>query len=373
MMKNELSGVARAAEFLSAADKTRVAVLFHDDADGVCSGALLVELLHRLGAGEIKSFSTRVGPTADRELLRDVFSNSPTLVISADFSGELDALAREAVSKDAEYVGIDHHALQKYNFPDHPGEAGRVLYVNPLLDGESCPASCYVFRICSELSDFSEWEWAAALGIIEDFGAEECPDVVKDMLRRYPDLFETTKINSSELRRTTFGRMAQALSIASVWGGWQGAKSALEALLECNSPYEFSEMRHESVRKLYEKSGEVDKESERILKDFERNAQPYGRVLFYSFESGLKMKSVIATELGVRYPKNILVIAQNEEGRMKCSFRAQEADVNLDAVIRSSLAGLEGSGGGHAKAAGATVTQKDFRTFLERFVKECGE
>ena len=72
----------------------------------------------------------------------------------------------------------------------------------------------------------------------------------------------------------------------------------------------------------------------------------------------------LSTELSYR-TKKTLIVAREDWDRMKMSIRSTY--IKLPDIVNESLLGLDGYGGGHELACGASINTNDFPKFLERF------
>ncbi len=59
-----------------------------------------------------------------------------------------------------------------------------------------------------------------------------------------------------------------------------------------------------------------------------------------------------------------MVIRQNEE---KIIMSLRSATTKIEPIVKKSIEGLDGFGGGHEFACGAGVAKDQFQEFLERF------
>ncbi len=363
------TSISDAVQLLRSVEGKKVSLTYHDDADGICSAALLVSLLHKLKVKEIKRDATRVGPTLDRDLIDEIVAWKPDLAVTVDFAGGLDGLAEAMCGIKADTLCIDHHIIHDYDFPKE------TVYINPRKDKKAKPASAYVFDLLKRFpeieDDLEDLEWIAALGTIGDFGVEDAPGLIRRIVERYPELFETKEISSAVLRETTFGRMAEMISSASVWGNHLCVDEALDAVLGSAEPKDLAERNAPSAKKIGEGFDEIMVEAHRIEEDFEDKSEKHGKVRFFIYKSPYRIKAMLATRLGVKHSDELVMICQDGSEDVRCSFRCQDGSVDLDNTLREILKGLEGTGGGHPKAAGATIDRGDFPEFKKRLFKRC--
>ncbi len=361
MLKNDLGG---AMLFLKSIKRKKVAVVSHDDSDGSCSAALVIRLLKKIGTNnKILNFSTRGSPSISDDLMKNIISERPDVVITCDFAGGLDRSAHVFDKEGIRCLMIDHHVVQDYKFPEG------CVYLNPQLDGKTMPCSAFIYDLCMRMTDFEENLWIAAVGTIEDFGAAERKDLIEKCMKKYPELFEKKDIDNRKLFDTTFGLVGKIIGSAPSWASYQGAELATKVLLEVDSPRDFLDLNNKDVKMLYEKFEMIDLDVKKAVRQFDEKNEKDGRVRMLTISSEYPIKSKVSTIISAKdeYYKDVIVVVEENTKSVSMSLRNQSGDFDLDSIIRESLSGLEGAGGGHRKAAGAVVAKKDFDAFMEKF------
>ena len=360
MLKND---VEKAVLFLKDIKKKKVAVVSHDDSDGSCSAALVIRLLKKIGTNnKIFNFSTRGSPSISDELMEDILSEKPDVVITCDFAGDLDKSAHVFDKDGIKCLMIDHHVVPDYKFPDG------CLYLNPQLDGKTMPCSAFIYDLCMKITDFDENLWIATVGTIEDFGASEREDLIRKCMKKYPELFEKKDIDNRKLFDTTFGLVGKIIGTAPSWASYKGAELATKALLEVDSPRDFLDLTNSDVKMLYEKYEIINLDVKKMVRMFDDENEKDGRVRTFFITSKYPIKSKVSTIISAKdeYYKDVIVIVEENSRSASMSLRNQSGDFDLNSIIRESLSGLEGMGGGHKKAGGAVVSGKDLDAFMER-------
>ncbi|MCK5062417.1 MAG: DHH family phosphoesterase [Candidatus Aenigmarchaeota archaeon] len=361
MLKND---VEKAVLFLKEIKKKKVVVVSHDDSDGSCSATLMIRLLKKVGTNnQILNFSTRGSPSISDELMKDILSEKPDVVITCDFAGSLDKSAHVFDGDGIRCLMIDHHVVQDYKFPEG------CVYLNPQLDGKTMPCSAFIYDLCMKMTDFEENLWIAAVGTIEDFGAAEREDIIRACMKKYPELFEKKDIDNRKLFDTTFGLVGKIIGSAPSWASYHGAELATKVLLEIDSPRDFLDLANKDVKTLYEKYEMINIDVKKTVRQFDEKNEKDGRVRILVMSSEYPIKSKVSTIISAKdeYYKDVIMVAEENTKSVSISLRNQSGDFDLDSIIRESLSGLEGTGGGHKKAAGTVVSKKDFDVFMERF------
>lgn len=101
-------------------------IVFHDDADGICSGAIASQLLDELGLSYYMACVEKVFPQV-LELIND--ARCDFLVFADLGSGRADKIS-ELISKDRKVYIFDHHDAKSVEDP-------RLIHLNPELHGLS--------------------------------------------------------------------------------------------------------------------------------------------------------------------------------------------------------------------------------------------
>ena len=91
------------------------------------------------------------------------------------------------------------------------------------------------------------------------------------------------------------------------------------------------------------------------------------KLIFFEYEGRASFTKTISEELCYKFPKHkvvMIVFKKDKSDFYSMSFRGNNFDVNE--LVRNSLKGLSGNGGGHKFSAGAVVKIIDFNEFKKR-------
>ena len=292
------------AEFLSRIKNKRVAIIHHDDGDGICAGVLAEKIMNGR-ENKINLFTTRIAPKVTDDLYKEVAVLKPELVIMTDFAGDIDKSANRFIKEfDCDVVIVDHHVWRDYKFHK------KVLYANPRVDIDNnryTPAAAYMYMIGIEACEnFERYSWIAALGTMTDFGVSENEEIVRVVFEKYNDLFECKTLDNRELFGTTFGSIGNAISSGVSWGGYKAVDMITEALSSADSPYGFLDAGTKELKKIWSEFRKIDAEVQRLVDDF---FSRYGKedknnrkspVVVYEIKSKYYLKSEISTIISSR-------------------------------------------------------------------------
>ena len=138
-----------------------VLLIHHWDADGICSGAMLLSELGKMGAGKVENEVPRLGEyEMDREWLEERGRNGPGILVTADICIPLPNMLAMRDSLAVDLIMFDHHSR------DPVSEDG-IHFVNPTsLRGEDWPSNTLV------LSDFFSRgpDLLTVMGLVGDKG-----------------------------------------------------------------------------------------------------------------------------------------------------------------------------------------------------------
>jgi single-stranded DNA-specific DHH superfamily exonuclease len=353
--------IEEAAAVLDAITGRKVTVVFHNDCDGMCSGAQLVKFLQ--SKNQVNWFSTRGGPDISDELMEDILKTAPDVVVTVDFARDLDRSARTLSEKGMKCIMLDHHPPPGYDFPEG------IFYANPHLWKTQMPASAFVYDIVREAGRQGDF-WVAVLGTIMDYGTDDRQDMVQDAFEQYPDLFEVKEMDTRRLFRTTFARMGHILNATYLWGAHEAAEKGVAALLEVDGPHQFLGAKTENTEAIMEKFEEVDRDLYMCIDDFKENRTREGRVLYHEILSPFPQKSQVATIVSGEVTEDVVIVMQKGKDKMGLSLRNQSGRWDLNQMIQEASVGLKASGGGHSKAAAASASLEDYTEFLRRVIEK---
>jgi single-stranded DNA-specific DHH superfamily exonuclease len=306
-----------AKKFLSSA-KGKVGVLFHDDADGISSAALVMAYLAQKGA-EAK-------PVA----FDDFESVAKFAAMDFDYYIVVDLPPNEFLEKLGPMGGkpllvVDHHPFDR----DINGK--NIIFVNPRMENPDAyvSASHCVYDLLK--GPLKSYEWLMRVGATGDHeieGTEEEAEAA-DMIGA------VTAIK----KPVAFEKLAVFLS-------------------KCKKIDEF--LYNESYQKLKKI---LDEELEKQIAKYETEAS--GEITFFELKTHYGISGLLNTKLFDLYPKRTLILYRKRPGNMwSVSGRSHKYDIG--ATMKKAAEGI-GTGGGHPVAAGAYVS--DFKLFKKRLLE----
>jgi single-stranded DNA-specific DHH superfamily exonuclease len=312
-----------AVEFLKNL-KEEVKIISHNDVDGICSLAIMLNFLKKRGIIE------------EHEITKvpiEKLDKSRTMIF-LDINTDN---AMKFASKNT--LIIDHHQFSK---------KPQVPFYNPMETDEKSyiPASYLVYEVCSELENMEEVKWIAGVGVIGDKGEEN-----SELCRKFVDRFE----NKEELNL-----VSDYIFSTTLVEHEEGYEEILKILLEAKSSKEV--IQEPYFKECYDTiQNEISKSRNKIERD--------GNIIFVEVESRYNIKSIIASQILDRN-KNVIVVAYSAfEDSYNISTRTNMG-VNLGEIAKKVAESCGGDGGGHRKAAGAKIEKKKLSVFKEEFISE---
>jgi single-stranded DNA-specific DHH superfamily exonuclease len=323
-------------------NSARPLFLFDDDADGVTSFIMMYKL-----TGEGKGICVKGKPVVESKYIRKVDEYSPDLVVILDKpiveQEFLDGVTQEV-------IWIDHHPPQ-----DNKG----VKYYNPRIKNpeDNRPTSYWAYQVCKE--DKPELLWLAGIGVIGDWSL-----AIKDELtKEYPDLLPENVMSAPEALFTTkIGELVKIVDF-NLKGTTTEVMQSIKVLSRIENPYEILDQSSPKGKYLYKKYLAINEKYEQLKKDVEVTDDP---VIFFKYtDNKLAISSMLSNELLFKNPEKIIIVAREKSDELMLSIRS--TSINVSEVLKKSLEGINGYGGGHDNACGACIKRDEFETFLEAF------
>lgn len=320
----------------------RKILVYHRDADGVCSASLFLKFF--------SGFETlpREGPVIDNDFLKVLIGKKPDVLVFLDIPVDQEWKKIHKLQESVpgmKMMILDHH------IPVKDMNSERLVHINPMFHGDAyIPASCVMFHLLKGMGfAVDEWMWIAIIGLIGDYGMKDCAWMMKE--------YDAKKM---EPPCESLFRASDIISSSITLKGAEGAEKSLRLIV---SSQKYDDLRKSEELKRWNEivQGEVRK----IVDDFEKSKEtvPNKNIIFYEIRSKMNITSIIATITAEKHPEAIIIIRKRSGDFWKISMRCQEGNVNVGDLAKFASDGI-GSGGGHVKSSGALVNS--WETFKER-------
>lgn len=286
---------------------------------------------------------------------------------------------------------LDHHPPQEFDVV-----SPYLSYYNPRIKNpnDGRPTSFWVFKSLSkELNNRfkNRFEWLALIGCLGDyywprFGFK----VLKQYENSIPNLFPKS------LQALTAKK--QVLTPKKTVKKQQHDKTLVDVDIDVNIIDQvLYKSRFGSLVKLFSYTLRLhSKAMRRIVKElsnatnikelFDESIVKYGWRNYYSLESVYKqlmekqavikknilllvysskysLSGMLSNELSFKHPKKLVIVCRQAKNRYVCSLRSRVWRINR--VLLKALSNVNGYGGGHEHACGATISSNDFERFLK--------
>jgi len=321
---------------------------FDNDVDGLVSF-----LLFRRYVGRGKGVAVKTYPGLNKTYARKIAELKPDKIFILDKP----VVERDFFEYTKEHglpvVWIDHHS------PQEAEDIEGINYYNPLSSKQ--PSAEPVAYLCWKV--VKRDLWLALVGCLGDWFV---PEFMGEIEKEYPDLLDEKKKAGEIIYKTKIGEIVKALSFA-LKDKTSNVMKMVKALIEVKTPYELfsGEKRFEYVWKRY---GQIkEKYSKLIERAKEKAEKTKEKAIFFKYSGELSISSEIANELFFLFPEKTIVVAYVKGEKVNISLRGAK---DMRVLVQNALKGIEGTGGGHPRACGATIQLKDLEQFKEAIEKQ---
>ena len=316
-----------------------VAVLCHNDADGLSAGALFSHALARAGRDSTVRVIGR-GESAWSDEIRAEFAGRD---VAGFVVGDLGTRA-EAVLPGAPTIVVDHPV------PRGAAEsAGPVPVLSGYREDPVPTTSLMAYRCASALGPAEDLLWLCAVGLVGDLG-DKAP---------FPELAAAKKLYTATAIRDAVSLVNAPRRTAT---GDYGP--ALDLLLSADSPKDMLSGRHPGLDALHAAREEV-----KAATDAAKKIAPKitGDFALIEMDSGCQIHPLIAQQWRMRLKDKVVLAANHGYRPGWVHFAARTAlPRNLIALLREVAppGADENYGGGHEQASGGALRLDDWPVFL---------
>lgn len=318
-----------------------IAIIGHNDLDGVASVIFLEEIL-KYKKIKVKSiFFASYKKDMFQEITPDFEKKSISKIFLVDIYDGSDSEGFHNLKNKFDIFTIDHHPIQNKNEK------------NMIKTPSSDCSSLTIYDLGKQMID-KKLKWLLYSAMIADmsFANPKNMEVIK---KDYPDLDTNKKIMDS-----IFGETAKSISSALVF-----FKGDIKKIYDM--------IKNKEINKFGEYRRIIDSEIEKAKEDFRKNAEyfPEKKMYIYYFEPEHNISSILSTILSIEEPeKTFVIIAPIKEDLLKLSARNQICNLDTGALLKKGIRGLQNAvAGGHIPASGGTIQKKDLNKFKENILE----
>jgi single-stranded DNA-specific DHH superfamily exonuclease len=316
---------------------------FDDDPDGLCSYLILKKYVQR-GKGAV----LRVASILDLSLYHKVKEYNPDYIFVLD----IPIIDQDFIDQvNVPIIWLDHHT---------PIERKGVKYFNPVLtnSNEPRPTTYMAYKIAEEKELF-----LGTLGCISDW---YYPEFAKEFSKKYPDLLSSRIKNPPKaIFDSKLGELINIFAF-SLKNPTSKVHKIANTLIKIESPYELLENETSRSKFVHKEIKTHVKEFENLMKTLSKVKPTREKLLIVDLPvTKNSYTSIVSNYFLYKYPQKVTIVARKRDYNVLMSIRSKEIDINK--ILEKSLKDLDGFGGGHKTACGASVRRDQFEDFIKKF------
>ena len=320
---------------------------FDDDPDGLCAFLLLYRYKR-----EGKGIPVKSAPKIDIRFMQKVDEYEPDKIFIIDVP-VVDQEFFDAASKaKIPVIWIDHHSPEKRE---------HVRYFNPRSN--SAGSNICATRLCYSVAANKDDIWLAMAGAVGDW---QLPEFKDEFCGRYPKLLDR-KVSDPEaaLFQHPIGRLVKIISFI-LKGKISLVMKCVKIMTRVEDPDEILSSTTARGKFINKTIKETEEKYDELLEDAERHYKKDEKLLVFTYQDNkMSFTKEMSNELVFRHPDKIIVAGRIKSGEVKLSLRAMR--YVLPPIVKKSLEGITGYGGGHEHACGSCVKEDEFEKWLGQF------
>ncbi len=336
----------------------KIAVLYHAHcADGLSSCIILNKSLERILKRKIDYNIHYTYFEITDDIIKFFKKNKINKVIFVDLSIYINENMIREAEKYVDLLIIDHHEY----INDINNEKTTFIhstFINNNIKSSAYPASKLVYDIFSDLTDITDLDWLASLGLISDMGYEQWKDFVNKTIKKYKakqnDKIFLSDFGISSVNISTSKRFSD--NIEDVFQIVYNAKSYND-IMENKTLLKYKKMANDEIKYWIDNSNKSEK---------------YKNMIIYEIKPKYAIGSTLSTILSREYFKEntIIIICDLEDGSLKLNARDQNNKIRMNDLLQKAIENIPNSNaGGHAPASGGKIPKE----YLELFKKQLKE
>jgi len=324
-------------------ESVRPIYFFDDDPDGL-SSFLLFYRYKKVGKGIVIKSSP---------VLQEIYASK----VNEYYADTVFVLDKPITSQEfvdacipSKVLIIDHHEPIKLN---------NAIYFNPRIENnrDNRPVSYWCYMTVKQ--DL----WIAMTGMIGDWFLSK--KLSEKFSKEHPELLPPEiKRPEDALYKTKLGLLSKIFSFI-LKGKTTEVMKAVKILTRIEDPNEILNQETPRGKFIYKNYLKVNKEYNALLQQILKKDKKEKIIVFTYPGKKMSFTGELSNEILYRFPNRINIIGRIKSGEVKCSIRASK--YNLPEIIKKSLVGIRGYGGGHLHACGASIKEEDFPIFVKRF------
>jgi len=322
-------------------EATRPMYLFDADGDGLSA---FLQIYNVVKDG--KGISIKKNFDFDEKFLETINEFQPDKIFILDIPRIDEDFLRKIKFK---IVWVDHHEPIDFKLSN-------LKYFNPTKNDKSLyyPTSA----ICYD--SLKKDLWLAVVGCIYD---GYIPKYLSEFSEKYPEILYDSKISMLEIKYDSkLGDLVQIFEFL-LKGKSADYKKNINILTRIQSPDEIIEQKTPAAKFLHKYYKKIKKDYDQLLTRASKARSEDGILAFIYPHDNYSFTSEIANRLAYYHPDDIVIVGREKAGQIFMSIRSYKYD--LRELLKIVFSKIEGYGGGHIAAVGASVNKELYKDFLE--------
>ena len=327
--------------------KDKIALISHNDVDGIVSAFLLHEYLVKKGFNvSLKKFMT-YKKNFMGDLIKELKENGITVVCITDLQVDSDDFEGfKKLSLEVDTLLLDHHPLH-----NNKDEYEKLHVIK-------CPSShstgYMVYNLGQEILSEDYFEELMFASLIADYGFKD-KNLMKLIQKKYGGTGE------EDVFETSGGILARKINASLVYSGK-------------NFDLVWNILKSQDLKKLDETYDLIESEIKKSYEYYLKHAEyfPKFNLYFLHYTPRYNYTSTLTTILTKKDKDATFILLSdvaNDPSKIKISSRNQNAKIQMNKLLEASEKGLDDSiSGGHISAAGGTIMRKDIDKFKEQLI-----
>lgn len=322
---------------------------FHDDPDGLCSFLLLYRYLN-----EGKGVVVKTNPEMDINFARKANEYEADKVFVLDIA----KMSQDFVDNvKVPIIWIDHHPV-----PDYKYDAVKYFNCRTLDPTDIRPVTYWCYQAVKQ--DM----WLAMLGCTGD---AFFPEFAEEFSKQNSDLMDPSITSLSDAFYSSLtGKLLRIFSF-SLKGKTSEAMKAVKIFTRIKDPFEILNQTSPRGKFIYKRFEKIDKYYQDLLQECLKKVEKDNDFfVFIYLNDKMALTKDLANEVFHRFPQKFIIIGREKQDEVSVSLRYKK---NIVPILLKALIGVEGFGGGHEFACGASIKKKDFKQFIDNIKAQTQE
>lgn len=374
------SAATKVEQFLSSFSSKNVALFYDDDPDGICSGVILEKYLVRKGFNvKLRLHFDKNNTPYSEKFVKLLEDNNVDLLVSTDFCiggfGYYEEYKQFITNSNIRALIFEHHQDDSiYSFDEN-----KALYINSghiqtEINGAQYCCSKLVYDVLTKTDPgLTVTNWVAAIGIIGDSNYYTWGNFIKNIIEKRnknPNVKEILMPEEpDDYYLTPYGKA----SVYMFFGIGKDRKEIEKIYQATYSSIDIDELFN--FLKQYEP---IKREAYDYIEDYEYltkiNPPKKNQMNVAEIEiTGThEIGGIVSNIISSKFPETIFFIYhKSTDGNIYIHSRLQTGNINLGKIFDSCAKKVENAnGGGHNNAAGAKVSNDQFKAFKNLFYGE---